>query len=142
MKYYRQAHVVYHTQYHLVWIPRFRRKILIPAVSKYLQGKFKEVQNYYPDIAILQQSIQVDHIHMLISIPPRISVSVAVNILKSNSSCGLKKKFPFLKKVYADEKGIWSVGYFVTTVGVNESIIRRYLNLQEKEDVGQAELEI
>jgi len=76
------------------------------------------------------------------NIPPRMSVSAAVNILKTNTSSGLKKKFPFLKKLYADEKGIWSVGYFVSTVGINEAVIRRYIKMQEKEDSGQAKLEI
>jgi len=70
------------------------------------------------------------------------SVSAAVNILKSNTSSALKQKFPFLKKVYLDEKGIWSVGYFVSTVGVNEAIVRRYIRNQEKEDTGQAQLEL
>jgi len=70
------------------------------------------------------------------------SVSIAVNIIKSNTSAALKKRFKFLKKVYLDEKGIWSVGYFVSTVGVNEAIIRKYIRLQSKEDVGQAQLEL
>ncbi len=142
MQYYRQAHAIYHNQYHLVWIPRFRRKILIPAVAKHLATKLKEVQKHYPDIIYLEQSIQVDYIHLLIVIPPRMSVSRVVNIIKSNTSTGLKKKFPFLKKVYADEKGVWSIGYFVSTVGINEKIIRRYIQRQEKEDNGQAKLEI
>lgn len=141
MKYYRQSHVIHNNQYHLVWIPRFRRKILIPSLAKYLNLKLEEVRKHYPDIVYLERSIQVDHIHLLIVIPPRMSVSSAVNILKSNTSLGLKKKFPFLKKVYADEKGIWSTGYFVATVGINETIIRKYIKLQEKEDIGQAKLE-
>lgn len=142
MKYFRQAHVVYHNQYHLVWIPRFRRKILIPAVASYLQTKLLEVRKLYPDIVYAETNIQVDHVHMLVMIPPRMSVSAAVNILKSNTSSALKQKFPFLKKVYLDEKGIWSVGYFVSTVGVNEAIVRRYIRNQEKEDTGQAQLEL
>lgn len=141
MKYYRQSHVIHNNQYHLVWIPRFRRKILIPSLAKYLNLKLEEIRKHYPDLIYLERSIQVDHIHLLIVIPPRMSVSSAVNILKSNTSSGLKKKFPFLKKVYADEKGIWSTGYFVATVGINEAIIRKYIKLQEKEDIGQAKLE-
>lgn len=142
MKYFRQAHVVYHNQYHLVWIPRFRRKILIPAVATYLKTKIDEVRKLYPDLVYHELNIQPDHIHILIMIPPRMSVSAAVNILKSNTSAALRKKFPFLKKVYLDEKGIWSVGYFVSTVGVNEAIIRKYIRIQKKEDDGQAQLEL
>jgi len=142
MKYYRQAHVVYHTEYHIVWIPRFRRKILVPGVASYLYKKLDEVRKHYPDLIFLERNIQPDHVHILIQIPPRLSVSQAVNIIKSNTSAALKQRFKFLKNVYLDEKGIWSVGYFVSTVGVNESIIRRYIRLQEKEDDGQAQLAI
>jgi putative transposase len=141
MKYFRQAHVVYHNQYHLVWIPRFRRKILVPGVAAYLEKKLLEVRKYYPDIVYKEINIQPDHVHMLVMVPPRMSVSVAVNIIKSNTSTALKQKFPFLKKVYLDEKSIWSVGYFVSTVGVNEAIIRRYIRNQEKEDTGQTQFE-
>ena len=140
MKYFRQAHVVYHNQYHIVWIPRFRRKILVPGVAEYLAKKLEEVRKHYPDLVITERNIQPDHVHILIQIPPRMSVSSAVNILKSNTSAALKQRFKFLKKVYLDEKGIWSVGYFVSTVGVQEAIIRRYIKFQEKEDTGQAKL--
>lgn len=140
MKYYRQAHVVYHTEYHLVWIPRFRRKVLVHGVGEYLLKTLDTVRKWYPDIVYLERNIQSDHVHLLISIPPRMSVSRAVNILKSNTSAALKKKFKFLQHMYADDHGIWSVGYFVSTVGVNEKIVRRYIRLQQKEDGGQAEL--
>ena len=140
MQYYRQAHVVYHTQYHVVWIPRFRRKFLIPAVANYLLTKMDEVRKWYPDLLFLERNIQSDHIHILLSVPPRQSVSSAINILKTNTSRALKSKFKFLSKMYADGGGIWSVGYFVSTVGINERIIRRYIRMQEKEDSGQAKL--
>ena len=82
----------------------------------------------------------VDHVRILISIPPKMSVGQVVRILKSNSSRDLKRKFPFLKKVYWGTDGVWSDGYFVSTVGVNEAIIRSYIEHQGKEDSGQAQL--
>ena len=140
MKYFRQAHVVYHTQYHVVWIPRFRRKWMNKGIARFLTLKLDEVRKWYPDLYFQERNIQPDHIHLLIVIPPRWSVSKAVNILKSNTSKALKSEFPFLTKLYADGGGIWSVGYFVSTVGINEAIIRRYIKMQEKEDSGQAKL--
>lgn len=134
--------MVYHTQYHVVWIPRFRRKILVPGVAKYLETQLDEVRKRYPDLLYLERNIQPDHVHLLIVIPPRMSVSQALNIIKSNTSAALKKRFRFLSKVYLDGGGIWSVGYFASTVGVNEAIIRRYIRFQEKEDSGQAKLEL
>lgn len=72
--------------------------------------------------------------------PPKIAVSKAVGIIKSNSAKALKEKFPFLKKTYWSTDGIWSEGYFVSTVGINESTIRKYIEQQGREDSGQAKL--
>jgi len=94
----KSAHTVYKTQYHIVWITRFWRKILLKGVK-------------------------------------------VVEIIKSNTSRALKRKFTFLQKVYWDEKGIWAKGYFVSTVGINEKIIQAYVKMQGEEDTGQAELE-
>lgn len=137
MKYYRQAHAIYHTEYHIVWIPRYRRKVLVPGVAKYLIFKLNEVRKWYPDVVYLERNIQLDHVHILISIPPRMSISSVVNIIKTNTSTALKKRFPFLHKLYPHKEGIWSVGYFVSTVGINEQIIRKYIREQKKEDSGQ-----
>ena len=68
------------------------------------------------------------------------SVGKIVGILKTNTSRRLKEKFPFLKEVYWGTDGIWSDGYFVSTIGINEKIIQRYIQLQGEEDSGQAQL--
>ena len=68
------------------------------------------------------------------------SVSDGVRVLKANTGLALKAKFPFLSKLYPQKEGIWSVGYFVSTVGINEAIISRYIRMQEREDCGQAKL--
>ena len=141
MKYFRQSHVIHHNEYHLVWIPRFRRKILVPGVREYLNTQINEIGKWYPDVKIFERNIQPDHIHLLMLIPPKYSVSKIVNILKSNTSKALREHFKYLSNVYLDNDGIWSVGYFVSTVGINEKIIQRYIQLQGKEDSGQAKLE-
>ena len=71
-------------------------------------------------------------------IPPKYAVSMVVETIKKNTSKALKTKFAFLKKVYWDNAGIWGKGYFVSTVGINENIIRKYVEMQEKEESGQA----
>jgi putative transposase len=142
MKYFRQAHVIYHTEYHVVWIPRFRRKILVPGVTEHLSKQFDDIHKHHPDITFLERNIQPDHVHCLLGIPPKMSVSDAMCVVKTNTSKALQQRFPFLAKVYLDHGGIWSVGYFVSTVGINERIIRRYIRTQEKEDIGQAKLEM
>ena len=94
------------------------------------------VKEIYPDVNILEQNIQIDHIHYLVEIPPKYPVSKIVGGMKSFSSMKLRKKFEYLKS--ATE--VWSIGYFVSTVGSNEKIVKDYIEKQEKQDKGQAEL--
>lgn len=141
MKLRKSAHSVYRTQYHIVWITRYRRKILNEGVRKYLETKLQEVRKYYPDWEYEAIGMEEDHIHLHMVIPPKYAVSAAVETLKKNTSRELNLKFRFLKNVYWDNEGIWSKGFFVSTVGINESVIRKYVEMQGKEDAGQAQLE-
>ena len=85
--------------------------------------------------------IKKDHVHLYMVIPPKYAVGKVVETIKKNTSRSLSRKFAFLKKVYWDRKVIWGKGYFVSTVGINEEVIRRYVQSQEKEETGQAKLE-
>ena|SRR3989338_69833 len=141
MRLHRAAHTVYKTQYHIVWVTRFRRKVLVPGVQRYLRVKLEEVRKWYPDWQYVAIGMEVDHVHVHMVIPPRYAVSWVVGTIKQNTSRALSEKFAFLKQVYWDEDGIWTKGYFVSTVGANEAVIRRYVEMQGQEDAGQAELE-
>ena len=120
MKLHKAAHTVYKTQYHIVWVTRFRRKILVEGVVTYLRVKLREVQKYYPDWHFTEIGIDKDHVHVHMVIPPKYSVSFAVETIKKNTSRALREKFRFLDKVYWDRGGIWSKGYVVSTVGITE----------------------
>jgi len=111
-------------------------------VFAYLEDILKRIKEYYPEIDILEINHDQDHIHLLVSIPPKLSVGSVVRILKANTARALKKKFDYLNKVYWGTDGIWSEGYFVSTVGANEEQIRKYIQKQGEEDFGQAELEM
>ena len=140
MKYKKQSNCVYLCQYHLVFATKYRRKIFNEGISEYLRNRLREVTEHYPELEILEYNHDVDHIHILISIPPKMSVGSVVRILKSNTRSKLKVEFPFLKKVYWGTDGVWSDSYFASTVGINEKIIRNYIEQQGREDSGQAQL--
>ena len=74
-------------------------------------------------------------------IPPKYAVSEVVDIIKANTSRALREKFGFLSRVYWDNRGVWGKGFFVSTVGIDEKIIRKYVEMQGEKDTGQAELE-
>ena len=100
MKLRKSAHTVYRTQYHIVWITRFRRKIFIKGVRQYLGTKFREVRKYYPEWEYIAIGIAVDHVHIHMMKPPKYLVSEVVDIIKANTSGALREKFGFLSKVY------------------------------------------
>lgn len=140
MLYNRQAHAVFHTRYHLVFSTKFRRKLFKRGMGQYLKYLVRGLERRYPELHILEINTDEDHVHILLSIAPKLSVADAVRIIKTNTARALKHKFPFLVSGYFDQKTIWSIGYFVSTVGINESVIKQYIEMQGKEDSGRAQL--
>ena len=126
--------------YHLVWIPRYRYKVLVKGVDEYLLKKMDEIRKIYPEIEYVQRNIQPDHVHLVLSFPPKYSIAKVVQIIKSNTGKAMWEKFDFLRQRYYGRGGIWSAGYFVSTVGLDEKLIEKYVQYQEKEDLGQAKL--
>ena len=143
VKYKKQSHCVYLCDYHLVFVSKYRRKIFNEGIFAYFDKRLAEMGKYHPEVEFKKVNHDKDHIHLLVSIPPKMSVSRVVNLIKSNFSRDLKQKFPFLKEVYwGGARSVWSGGYFVSTVGINSSVIEKYIEKQGKEDSGQAMLEL
>ncbi len=97
------------------------------------------MESLEPDIEVIKVNVQVDHVHMVIVIPPRFAVAQVVSFIKTQSAKLLKAKFPFLRSLYLTE-GIWSTGYCVSSVGLDEKGILHYVEYQEKEDKGQLQI--
>ena len=116
---------------------KYRRKVINKGFGTYLKNKAYEVTQYYPKIRIQEFNHEADHIHMLVSIPPSMSVGTFIRLYKTNSSRNEKKQFIFLTKVYWGTDSLWSDGYFVSTIGINEKMIRKYIQLQGTRDAGQ-----
>jgi putative transposase len=134
------GHGVYRTEYHIIWIPKYRRRILNPGVKEYISKIFPKVLRGMPGVEILEQNIQVDHIHLLMVIPPKYAVSEVIGQMKQYTASRLRKKFAWLEKVYWKEQVVWSPGYFVSTVGLDEKQITAYVKWQSHQDSGQAKL--
>ena len=141
MEYKKQAHAVYYTKYHVVVSTKYRRKIFKKGVGEYLKKIMFDISKYHPEVEILEVNTDLDHMHFLVSIPPKYAVSKIIGKIKANTGYKLRQKYKFLDQVYWGVEGIWSIGYFVSTVGINESVIRKYIENQEQEDSGQAKLE-
>ncbi len=119
---------------------KYRRKIFNEGTFSYLQERLKQIPAHYPEVEIIEINHDEDHVHLLVFIPPKMSVGQVVRIFKANTSRDLKKKFVFLRDVYWGTDGVWSDGYFVSTVGINEQVIQEYIKRQGQEDSGKAQL--
>ena len=136
------GHGAYRTEYHVVWIPKYRRRVLNPGVSGYISKLFPKLLMEMPGVEILETNIQRDHIHAIMIIPPKYAVSDVIGRIKGRSASILRKKFAWLGKVYWKENIVWSPGYFVSTIGIDEKQIMRYVQWQGRQDSGQAKLDL
>jgi len=136
------GHGAYRTEYHIVWITKYRRRILNPGVRGYISKLFPKIMKEMPGCEIIEQNIQGEHIHILMVIPPKYAVSDVVGEIKQYTASKIRKKFAWLEKVYWKEKVVWSPGYFVSTVGLDEKQISEYVKWQGDQDSGQAKLDL
>ena len=136
----RTNHAVYDIKYHFVWIPKYRKHILTKGVKERVEELFRVIAEQY-DFEIDVMGIEVDHVHIFLSAPPKYSPAKIVEVLKSISSKEAFKEFPELaKELWAGE--FWSDGYFVRTVGdkVTSELIRQYIKYQHREHSKQLKL--
>jgi len=132
-KYRRLSHVVYQCTYHVVWVPKYRYRILTGAVAELMDRDIRLLCEW-KDVEVLELSVQVDHIHALFSIPPKISISTFMGFLKGKLAIKVMKSYPRLRKKPYWGNHFWGRGYFVSTVGLNEDLIRRYVKYQEEQE--------
>ena len=129
----RTGHAVYDLKYHLVWVPKYRARILRGDVAEYLKQVFREIADEY-EFWIDTMEVMEDHVHLFIEAPPRYSPAEVVEIMKSISARETFKKFRKVKKAMWSG-AIWSDGYFVRSVGdkVTAEVIRKYIEYQKHE---------
>ena len=130
----RSSHAVYELKYHLVWVPKYRARILGGEVSRHLKKVFREIAEEY-EFNIVTLEIMEDHVHILIEAPPAYSPSHIVQVMKSISARELYKKFPKMKRQMWSGK-IWNEGFFVRSMGdkVTAEVIKKYIQYQKQED--------
>ncbi|HUD44333.1 MAG TPA: IS200/IS605 family transposase [Patescibacteria group bacterium] len=145
MEYTHSGHGVYYAQYHICWCTKYRRRILNPGVAGYVRKILMEISRSMTGVIIEEIGIDDtmrDHIHLVMKIPPRYSRSDVIAQLKAESASKMRKKFDWLQKVYWKENIVWSPGFFLSTVGANEKVIKDYVRWQGKQDSGQTQLKL
>ena len=129
MRYWKGSHTKHRLMYHLIWIPKYRKRVLNGAITKRLEEIFNECADL-ERWKIEELNIQPDHVHLLVQMIPTISVSKMVQLFKGRSSKVIREEFPELKE-FLWGKNFWAQGYFAETSGqVNEKQIREYIKNQ------------
>ena len=126
------SHSVWECKYHIVWIPKYRRKAIYGELRKYLGEIFHDLARQ-KECKIIEGHICIDHVHMLISIPPKYSVAQVVGFIKGKSAVSIARNFMGKKRNFTGQN-FWARGYHVSTVGRDEARKRKYIQQQEKED--------
>ena len=130
-RYEQASHVFWRCQYHIVWTPKYRFRILKNKLGK---DVYRYIHVYCEQLGciVMELNVQIDHVHLVVKVPPKLSISNLMGALKGKIALKLFSKYPHLRKNKMWGNHFWQRGYFVDSVGVNEEIIRRYVRHQEK----------
>jgi len=129
-EYRKGPHAVYDIQYHLVWVTKYRYRILVGEIGTRVRDLIRQIC-MTRDVTILKGHVSADHVHLLVSAPPQIAVAKLVQSLKGKSSRLLQQEYPSLQKRYWG-RYLWSRGYFCASVGaVTDKMVKAYIDQQE-----------
>ena len=134
------AHTKWMCKYHIVFTPKYRRKMIYNQYREDVREIIKQLCSY-KGVEILGGNVMSDHVHILVSIPPKMSVSSFMGYLKGNSALMMFDRHANLKYKFGN-RHFWSEGYYVSTVGLNEAVIKKYIQDQEKYDIAMDKLSV
>jgi len=126
------SHAVWECKYHLVWIPKYRKKTLYGQLRRYLGEVFRKLARQ-KESEVVEGHLMSDHVHMLISVPPKYAVAQVVGFLKGKSAIHIARTFMGRERNFTGHH-FWARGYFVSTIGKDEKAIKEYIKKQEEED--------
>ena len=136
VEYKHGAHAVFDLKYHVVWITKYRYKVLRGDIAERARELIRQIC-VSREVTIVRGAISPDHVHMLVSAPPQLAPAKLVQFVKGRSSRMLQQEFPALRKQYWGQH-LWARGYFCASVGaVDEKTIREYIENQRWDDVGE-----
>ena len=129
----RLSHSIYECKYHIVFCPKYRYRILKEEIAEYTRQQIYALCRQKDLVEVLELSIQPDHVHLIVSIPPKYAVSNVMGYLKGKLSIRLFQQYERLGRRYWG-RHLWSRGYCVSTVGLDEDKIRKYVKWQEQKE--------
>lgn len=137
----RLSHTIWHCQYHIVWAPKYRFRILVGAVKEAAEVGIQAICGF-AGCEVVELNVQRDHVHLVVMIPPKVSVSNLVGRLKGQTSIKLLHQFRQMRQKPYWGNHFWSKGYCVDTVGLDADMIRKYVRYQEEKEKQLEQLQL
>jgi putative transposase len=133
------SQALWHCQYHLVWTPKYRYRILEGTVGQEVVSCI-HIFSGQKGSEVVELNVQRDHVHLVVMVPPKVSISELIGLLKGRTAIRMFQKFPQLKQKPYWGNHFWAPGYCVDTVGLNAEMIRSYVKHQEKQERRQEQM--
>jgi len=129
----RLSHSLYECKYHIVFCPKYRYRILKEAIGEYVKQLVYQLCKQKEQVEMLELNVQADHVHLVVEIPPKYAVSAFMGYLKGKMALRLFQQYESLGRRYWG-RHLWARGYCVSTIGLDEEKIRKYVQWQEKQE--------
>jgi len=135
------THVLWHCQYHIVWVPKYRYRVLTGDIAREVHNCI-QVYSSRLGCRVIELNVQPDHVHLLVKVPPKVSISKLLGVVKGKTALRIFTRFPYLRKKPYWGNHFWAKGYCVDTVGVDADMIRKYVKYQEKQEQHQVQMDL
>ena len=138
--YKKLSHAIYECKYHVVWCPKYRYRVLMGELGKFVEEQLRLLCSW-KEIEVLELNVPKDHVHTVLGIAPKYSVSEVMGMLKGKTAIKIFEHFPGMKKKPYWGNHFWARGYCVSTVGLDEKTIRKYVRYQEEQEKKEESLQ-
>ena len=136
----RLSHTIWHCEYHIVWVPKYRYRVLAGKIKEEVELCVRD-QSRQMGSEVVEMNVQADHVHVVVQVPPKLSISDYMGRLKGKSAIRVFSVFRDLRRHRYWGNHFWVQGYCVGTVGLDEDMIRKYVKWQEKQERRQEEFQ-
>ena len=135
------SHSIWHCQYHIVWVPKYRFRVLTGAIGEAAKTGIHAVCGF-SGCEVVELNVQPDHVHLVVMIPPKVAISVLMGRVKGQTAMKIFRQFRHLRKKPYWGNHFWAKGYCVDTVGLDAEMIRKYVRHQERKEQHQEQLRL
>ena len=140
-RFHKLSHTIWHCQYHIIWVPKYRFRVLQGAVGRGVEEGIQAICGY-AGCEVVEMNVRKDHVHLIVMIPPKLAISDVMGRVKGQTAIKTFKQFRNLRKKPYWGNHFWSPGYCVDTVGLDSEMIQKYVRYQEQKERQMEQLQL